>query len=386
MTVNTSRILTLDQKIPQAQVNNPDILDLTPLSPDQVQVSAKKPGVTQVNLWGEDSKIYTIDVIVYGDAQELAMLLQAQFPNAALKVMPVASGVLISGFVDKPEHIDRIVRIAEEYYPKVINNMTVGGVQQVLLHVKVMEVSRTKLRTAGLRLQPRLPPPAAASFRLRRASCRRSGARHRRSTVAFDVNGNSTFFGVLEALRQDNLLKILAEPTLVTVSGRPAFFKVGGEIRLRRVPQSLGTVSDRVEEIRHPGRLRAHRAGQRQDPPGSPPASQRDRPRQSTRRRHDVPALRTRTADTGVELKAGQTLAIAGLVQTASRPRTAACPGSAKCPTSARSFRRVEEKQQRSRTVDPGHAGIGRGDGRQRSAAVRPGHAARPARATGNCT
>ena len=45
MIVSTSRILTLDQKIPQAQVNNPDILDLVPLSPTQVQVSAKKPGV-----------------------------------------------------------------------------------------------------------------------------------------------------------------------------------------------------------------------------------------------------------------------------------------------------------------------------------------------------
>ncbi len=56
---------------------------------------------------------------------------------------------MISGFVDQAEHIDRIIRIAEEYYPKVINNMTVGGVQQVLLHVKIMEVSRTKLRQLG---------------------------------------------------------------------------------------------------------------------------------------------------------------------------------------------------------------------------------------------
>ena len=149
MTVHTSRILTMDQKIPQAQVNNPDILELTPLSPNQIQISAKTAGVTQVNLWGEDKKLYTVDVIVYGDAQELAMMLRATFPNAALKVVPVANSVLISGYVDQPEHIDRIIRIAEEYYPKVINNMTVGGVQQVLLHVKVMEVSRTKLRQLG---------------------------------------------------------------------------------------------------------------------------------------------------------------------------------------------------------------------------------------------
>ena len=55
MTVNTSRRLVMDQKIPEAQVNNPDLLDLTPLSPTSVQVSAKEPGVTQINLWGEDA-------------------------------------------------------------------------------------------------------------------------------------------------------------------------------------------------------------------------------------------------------------------------------------------------------------------------------------------
>ena len=75
MTVNSSRILTMDQKIPQVQVNNPDILEITPLSPTQIQVAAKKPGVTQVNLWGENKQIYTIDVTVIGDARELAMIL-----------------------------------------------------------------------------------------------------------------------------------------------------------------------------------------------------------------------------------------------------------------------------------------------------------------------
>ena len=89
MTVNTSRILTLDQKIPQAQVNNPEILQITPLSPNQIQISAKKPGVTQVNLWSDNKQIYTVDVIVQPDARELAEMLKAQFPTASLKVVPV---------------------------------------------------------------------------------------------------------------------------------------------------------------------------------------------------------------------------------------------------------------------------------------------------------
>lgn len=105
--------------------------------------------MTQVNLWDENQRVYTIDVIVFGDAQELSMVLRTEFPDAALRIRPVSNGVLISGFVPEAEQVSSIVRIAEEYYPKVIPHMKVGGVQQVLLHLRVMEVSRTKLRAMG---------------------------------------------------------------------------------------------------------------------------------------------------------------------------------------------------------------------------------------------
>ena len=118
MTANSSRILTLDQKIPQVQVNNPEILELTPLSPNQVQVAAKKPGVTQINLWGENKQIYTVDVTVVGDARELAMILRTQFPRTVLSVIPVGSGLMISGYVDHPEQVPLIIEIAKEYYPQ----------------------------------------------------------------------------------------------------------------------------------------------------------------------------------------------------------------------------------------------------------------------------
>ncbi len=159
--VNTSRILTLDQKIPRAQVNNPDILELTPLSATQIQIMAKKPGVTQVNLWDEDDHVHSVDVIVFADSQELTMLLKQLFPKAALKVTPLPNSVMISGWVDDPNMVRKIIAISEEYHPKVLNNITVGGVQQVLLQIKVYEVSRTKLRATRFRLgqldEPRRP-------------------------------------------------------------------------------------------------------------------------------------------------------------------------------------------------------------------------------------
>jgi Flp pilus assembly secretin CpaC len=136
LTVKESRILTMDQKIPQAEVANPDILELTPLSPNQIQIWAKSPGITKVNLWDEEKRVSTVIVTVYPDVKQLEMTLHNLFPTAALKVTPVNSSVAISGYVEQSQQIERIVRAAEEFCPKVLNHMTVGGTQQVLLRVK----------------------------------------------------------------------------------------------------------------------------------------------------------------------------------------------------------------------------------------------------------
>lgn len=370
MTVNTSRILTLDQKIPQAQVNDPNVLALTALSPTQVQIAAKKPGITQVNLWDEQQRIYTVDVVVFGDARELAMLLENQFPNAALRVLPVSSGVLISGYVDQPEHVGRIIQIAEEFYPKVLNNITVGGVQQVLLHVKVMEVSRTKLRSLGFdwvqmsgnniirsSVSGLITSASAASMTYdpvtqivttTPASIKTNGA----DTLALAVlSGTDAFFGVLEALRQDNLMKVLSEPTLVTVSGRPAQFQVGGSFPIL-VPQSLGTVSieykdygtqvDFVPIVLGNGYIRLE---------VRPWVSEIDNSRSIVVNGYTVPGLRQRRVDTGVEMQAGQTLAIAGLVQTRTEAHRRGVPWVAEVPYVGALFRRVREENNEIETL-----------------------------------
>jgi pilus assembly protein CpaC len=82
LTTNTSRILTMEKNIPRVQVNNPELLAVTPLSATQVQISAKKAGVTQVNLWDDEGKIHCVDVMIYGDVRELEVALQTQFPHA----------------------------------------------------------------------------------------------------------------------------------------------------------------------------------------------------------------------------------------------------------------------------------------------------------------
>jgi pilus assembly protein CpaC len=354
MTVHSSRIITIGQKIPQAQVNNPEILDLTPISPTQIQVSAKTTGVTQINIWGEDQKLFTIDVVVYGDAQELKMMLRSQFPNTVLNVTPVGNSVLISGFVDKAEHIDRIVRIAEEYYPKVINNMTVGGVQTVLLHVKVMEVSRTKLRRLGFDWAQMssggvvVSGPTGLLTDSNPTALTAPGSLFRSpvpGTFAFSViNGSNAFFGVLDALRQDNLMKITAEPTLVAESGRAASFNSGGEIPVP-TPQSLGTLSidwkqygtqiDFVPIVLGNGKIRLE---------VRPYVSELDYANSTTISGTTVPGIRSRKVDTAVEMMAGQTLAIAGLVQQRIEAENRGLPWVSEVPYLGAAFRKEEEK------------------------------------------
>ena len=151
MYANSSKILTLENKqIPRALVQNPEVVNAIAISPNQIQLSGLKAGVTEINLWDDDEELYTIDLVVYGNAKELELLLETEFPNSSLRVRPLATSVVLSGWVDGPEVIERVVRMAEDYYPKVINNIRVGDNQQVQLHVQVMEVSRTKLRRLGV--------------------------------------------------------------------------------------------------------------------------------------------------------------------------------------------------------------------------------------------
>ena len=350
MVVNTSRILTLDRKIPQAQVNNPEILDLTPLSPTDIQLAAKKAGVTQVNLWDEDNNIYTVDVVVYGDTRELELILSEQFPNASLKLRGYADSVLISGFVDQAHDVTSIIRIAETFYPnRVTTRLQVGGVQQVLLHVKVMEVSRTKLRDLGFDWAyisgnniiassgAGLLTDAIAATTDEAASVTASG------TFRFNIiNGPDTFFGVLQAMRKDNLAKILAEPTLVTVSGRPASFQSGGEVPVvtggglgvpaNTVYKQYGTQVDFVPIVLGNGRIRLEIR---------PEVSEIDGANKGP---GGEPAFRNRRVDTGVEMQAGQTLAIAGLISSRIESERLGLPWVSELPYVGAAFRRTQEK------------------------------------------
>jgi pilus assembly protein CpaC len=345
MIVNTSRILTLEYNVPRLLVDNPEIVRALPLSPNQIQVSALKPGLTQINIWDEKKEVHAIDVLVYGDARELHNLLKSEFPDASLHVRPLASSVIISGFVSNPDSVSRIVRIAEDYYPKVINNMQVGGVQQVLLHVKVMEVSRTKLRQMGVdwaALSGNDFLIQSVSGIVTAATSQGGTLAGQNDTLRFGIlNGSNAVGGYLDLLRKYNLAKLLAEPTLVAVSGRAARFHSGGEFGYVVPSSSLnatqvafkpfGTEVDFVPIVLGNGNIRLE---------VRPTVSEVD----ASLGANGVPGFRIRSVDTAVEMKAGQTLALAGLIQTRVESENKGLPWASDLPWIGAAFRRVREQ------------------------------------------
>jgi pilus assembly protein CpaC len=352
MTVNTSQILTLGTRIPRLVVNNPELVKATPISEDQVQIAALKPGVTQINLWDENGQIYTVDLLIFGDVRELELVLKQMYPESSIRVMRLTNSLVLSGQVDRAEIVSTVFRLAEDYAPKVVSNLQVGGVQQVMLKVKVMEVSRTKLRKMGVDFGVFGSSGGFVSSVSDLISASTSspgsiaGAGGPGGSIDFGVvDGSDGFFAVIDAMQRNGVSKILADPTLTAISGRPASFLVGGEVPIP-VPQGnsgqitiefrkFGTQVDFVPIVLGNGRIRLE---------VRPVLSELDFSIGVPIGTAVVPGLKSRSVDTGVEMNAGQTLALAGLIQEKIEASHQGLPYLSDIPIVGVPFRKVSEQ------------------------------------------
>lgn len=214
MVVDTSRIVTLDKGIPKVLVNDPGTVKVTPLAADRIRVAALRAGVTQIRLWDQDGEVYTVDVSVHNDARELETLLREQFPDCTLRVRRLNKSVVISGRVDTSETLKDVVEIVEARFPKVIRDITVVGTPAVKLHVALLDLSRTKMESQDIGWGKLIDGDLTG------LSCESNAIVDDRDALADFVN----------RLKRQDVAKVLASPTLVAVSGRPANFKVGEEV------------------------------------------------------------------------------------------------------------------------------------------------------------
>ncbi len=358
-----SKIVELEPRIRRVDGFDPEILSVTGVQgkPNQIRVHALAPGVTSLVLTDEDGETYNVEVFVTGDVRHLQAYLERMFPHATVEAVEVRDSVVLRGWVTQPSNITKMVEIAEQFYPRVLNQMEVGGVQQVQLRVRVMEVQRSKLRAFGINFLygnrngylASLPGNVVSVQGIANLSPLGGGAGGGAASSLIPggfadatflggvIDDNNLFQAFVEALKTESLLKILAEPELVTTNGRPANMLAGGEFPIL-VPQSLGTTTIewrefgvRLEAVPHilgRGRVRLEL---------QPEVSERDFTNAVVIQGTTVPGLTTRRANTQVEMKFGQTFVVAGLISNRENATTQKVPFLGELPWIGAAFRRV---------------------------------------------
>ncbi len=322
-----TKIAKLPGRIVRVDGFDPAVINVTAASPTEFRIMGIAPGVTTIVFADENGEIYTLEVFVAGDVRHLQAYIDRLFPGSAVRAVAVKDSVVLRGWVTRPENITAIVEIAEQFYPRVLNQMQVGGAQQVILKVQVMEVQRSKIRQLGfnflfmdnnqfasntvgqLTQVGDLPSAFGGSGQV--ISQKTLSAAQ---VAAGIVNNSKLFQGFLEALKQENLLKILAQPVLNTSNGRPAYMLAGGKFpilitsglgNIRTQYKPFGVQLEAIPTILGNGRVRLELA---------PEVSERDLTTSVTLNGVTAPGLTTRQVNTQVEMEFGQTYMLAGLL------------------------------------------------------------------------
>lgn len=209
-----------------------------PGDPKKLLLTGKVAGLSQLTVLQKDLPPLKFDVVVKPDLAQLRKLIRDTVPTASVNVEPgIGSVIVLSGYVTSPQDADIVQRLANSAVGgnnnNVINAVQIGGVQQVQIDVVVASVDRNQLRSRGFDFA--LPGRGSFSFSslvsgLLGAQTAAQGA----ATFGGDANFQfavvpNRFFGALRALRTEGVAKFLAEPRVVTQTGRPAFFRAGGQ-------------------------------------------------------------------------------------------------------------------------------------------------------------
>jgi pilus assembly protein CpaC len=326
--IGQSRTVDVGREIGEIVVGNPDVADVAPLTNQSLYVLGKTQGRTTITVYDAAKEpIGIIEVEVGVDLDDLRRAIRGVAPQANIQLSSANGRLRISGTVADAPTVSRIMEIAEQFgSDQIINAMRVRTSQQVMLEVRFIEANRNAGRELGVDWLVTDGRRGYAQGALQDAAPFISG-----STVGinFEGTGNSPF-GVLlakvldagvdveiaiRALEQKGLARRLAEPNLIALSGQTASFLAGGEVPIPIV-DSDGKSDIEYKEfgvrlaftpiVLENGQINLNLR---------PEVSQPDPTLSVSFSGGTVPAFVTRKTETTVELRDGQSFAVAGLLQ-----------------------------------------------------------------------
>ncbi len=370
VTVGKSVVVKTQADITRVSVADPAVADFVLLSPGQIYIAGKGAGVTNVTMWDAADQVRALyDVEVQPDVGRLRKLVSEVMPDeTGVEIRPANNNIAVSGTVKSETNLRRLLSMAEAMSPgKVLNLAQVGGVHQVMLEVRVAEMSRTLMKQLGFNLNiisqgdflytflgglTSLPllkntitpftttnngvttvdPYNRVNHPSRFDDTRGPLTINDSTQGAFNFNTNingrqATWTGFIDVLKDNGLIKVLAEPTLVCLNGQTAQFLAGGEIPVP-IPQALGSVTIEWKKFGVELQFTPHvLSGDRISIQVAPSVSDLDFNRAIQIGSFTVPSINKRSASTVIELGDGQTFAIAGLLSENTRDTASKFPG-----------------------------------------------------------
>jgi len=370
MQAGSGQVIKLQAPAANVFTADPKVAEVRPASANSLFVFGVAPGITTVaalSSSGEAIAQYQVSVTQSGfDAGQARGAIARG--ASAIVTRPTETGVTLSGHVATPADAERAVSAGKNALPpdgKVDNHMVVNQSIQVGLHVRIAEMTRSLVRELGVNwgvaaklganvIQGTTNNALAAATGV---AASQLGGGFGKSGL-FDAKGNeiANLSAVIDALSQDQLVHVLAEPNLTTMSGQPASFLVGGEFPIP-VATSNNTISIEFKQygislafvptVMSNDRISLH---------VRPEVSQLDKANGVTSVLNSnvsisIPALTVRRADTTVELGSGQSFAIAGLLSDQTTQITQATPGLGEIPILGALFRSDSFQRQETELV-----------------------------------
>ncbi len=369
--VGRSLVISSQARIFRISVADPGIVDALVVSPTQILISGKTPGVASLVIWDETGQSQTFDAYVDMDVAEMVAKIHQVLPNEPIQVEARGGVITLSGEVSSQAVADRVLAIAQAMSPRkesVVSLLQVPAPKtgEVLLEVKFADVDRSTLTQFGANLLSTSPaktvfttstgqysPPAVQSGEsitgttttTQSAAVSSAGIPLTLGQLlnVFIFRSDINLGVVIQALEQKNLVQILAEPNVLAESGKEATFLDGGQFPFPVVQGSTGGVPVVTIQFRQYGvkltftpliisegliHLKV-----------APEVSSLDYTNALTIQGFTIPSLATRSVESEMTLKDGQSFLIAGLVNNQVTEEFSKIPGLGDLPILGQFFK-----------------------------------------------
>lgn len=358
--IGRTAFVTSEKRLSRVYITNPTVLSAYTATPNEVLITAKEPGVSSLMIWDERGEAHTYFYSADVDTSTLESVLKSALPNDTITVRSEGSRVLLSGIVGNATAYQTADKLAAQYSKDVSNAIVVNPAasRQVRLHVRIVEVDRTRLEQLGFNLFSSGSNTLGNSTTMQFPSgltttTGSSGSSSGSSNNTYTVGGKTVSVtnplnfllysadlnigAMIQDLEQRQVLQILAEPNITTVSGEKANFLAGGEFPFPVVQgggvngitsitvqfRPYGVKLEFLPQIDADGSI---------DLKVAPEVSALDYTNAVQISGYTIPAISSRRADTQVVLRDGQTFAISGLLDQRATDQLGRTPGIASIP------------------------------------------------------